>query len=295
MLHSFVAPLHLAESSSHIDFYDFKYGYGSNPANFSEARTGIWRYMISGYNFAEYPDRSGIAEAGGDDIFISNGLIRDEFNVPNVNNAIAGTMIHEIGHTLCLTNTASYSSQPVECVYRGVDSDSIQYITYGSSMNYRYQLHTVDYSKGIGGISDHDDWSAIRLGMSSFAEEQVELGQLSPDLERTERRVAFDMDRAQVNEMTPEKSKELYGPRQEDAGEPSSQTEGNKGEAGTDDAQIRTLDAERLIVEDMTPEKSRQMYASNQLLLVLLITGGVLVLISIVVLFKQKRAHKERS
>jgi hypothetical protein len=63
----------------------------------------------------------------------------------------AGTFIHELGHTLGLTNR----------VFRLIDSTA--WLSYDSAMNYTFQAIKVDYSSdGDGGdSSDHDDWSRV--------------------------------------------------------------------------------------------------------------------------------------
>lgn len=173
-LSTYEAPLHM-EKDGTTDFFDYK----SN--DFDADHAGIWRYMISGYNFYSSSDptgsvlSSGGSYAGSDNMFVSNGLIADNqvsFGYSDTDTAIAGTMMHEIGHSLCLSGDLSYSNEDIECVYPGVDSGSVStdaFTYYVSSMNFYDQMAMVDYSSGVNGFTyDHDDWSAVKNQMGVF-------------------------------------------------------------------------------------------------------------------------------
>lgn len=168
LLSPYTAPLTMVKDPLVTDFFDFK------DASFSADRKGIWRYMISGKNYARYPTSSGASFAGSDNIFVSNGLIRANqasFGYTDLDTAIAGTMLHEIGHSLCLSADVRYSYQDSACVFGGVDSgDSTtnSYPLYASSMNYYHQMGMVDYSTKPNLIGDHDDWSAVKTYMGDF-------------------------------------------------------------------------------------------------------------------------------
>lgn len=79
--------------------------------------------------------------------------------------AVSGTIIHELGHNLCLVNTNTADPRipaASPCRYSGIDQQGPT--TYVSSMNYRYQFQMVDYSTGANGPpGDHNDWGAILL------------------------------------------------------------------------------------------------------------------------------------
>lgn len=141
-------------------------------SNFNTSRQNIWRYMISGDKYSEDETSSGVSYAGSDNIFLSYGLIKagqSNFNYSDFDTAIAGTIIHELGHSLCLSNGTSYSHQHAICVYPGVDSNDTGFPFYISSMNYSHQMGMVDYSSGVNGpIYDNDDWSAIKDQMGVF-------------------------------------------------------------------------------------------------------------------------------
>ena len=107
---------------------------------------GAFRYAVIGEQL--WNDRSGVAWG---DIF----LVDD--STWWINNWIlpqAGTFIHELGHTLGLTND----------VFPLIDS--VAWFSYDSAMNYLYQATKVDFSSdGAGGDSgDHDDWAAVKAG-----------------------------------------------------------------------------------------------------------------------------------
>lgn len=174
LLSSYITPLRMAKVST-TDFFDVK---GSN---IDQDRLGIWRYMISGYEYLETLGSSGASFAGSDNAFISYGYIKDNaagFNYSDFDTAIAGTIIHEIGHSLCLTDTIKFSHQNSECVYAGMESGGWDaasqtfinpYQDYESSMNYAYQMALTDYSDGSNGSTiDHDDWYAIKHNVGVF-------------------------------------------------------------------------------------------------------------------------------
>jgi hypothetical protein len=162
-------------TSGQIDFWDYKNGGDGIIANFSSDRNSIWRYMIYGYNYAESSGSSGWAETMGDDLFISGGLIDDMTGLASLDRALAGTMAHEIGHNLCLSDEQVFVEQPIECAFSGIDNDGYKPQNYESVMNYRYQLTddddlgVVDYSDGSNATDDHDDWGAVALGMGGFS------------------------------------------------------------------------------------------------------------------------------
>lgn len=172
------------------DFYDYKNGGDSIVANFDSAhRSRIWHYMISGYQFhGDDPHkntRSGGTLVGDDDSFVATGYIQDNqsgFGYTNTNTAIAGTILHELGHSMCLSDSSAYSFQSPSCVYDGIDDDNNSHNLYESSMNYDKQMFMVDYSDGsnLPG-DDHNDWSAILANMHDFANTDRNAGDsLSP-------------------------------------------------------------------------------------------------------------------
>jgi hypothetical protein len=153
------------------NFYDYKYGGNSiTGAQFTPLRMKVFHYMLFGDQFLGQNNdttSSGASYPGDDDTFVAYGDIKDVLTglYSSFTTAVAGTIIHELGHTLCLTvynnGNPKYDGQPASCRYAGVDSHAGTY--YLSSMNYDDQLELVNYSDGANGSSDHDDWSAIRL------------------------------------------------------------------------------------------------------------------------------------
>lgn len=174
--------------SGPVDFYDYKNGGDGIARNFAENRQGIWRYMIYGNKFQTQggPGNStGWAEALGDDLFVSGGLIKDIKDVANQDRVVANMIAHEIGHMLCLANTRVYVEQNEGCMYQGIDNESgnknakkgdsfFNLANYRSVMNYRFYLtnqedmSVVDFSDGTHGQDDHDDWTAVKSHVGSF-------------------------------------------------------------------------------------------------------------------------------
>ena len=172
------------------DFGDFKDGGDGITANFAANRHSIWKYMIYGYGYIKSGDpnypaisgSSGLAEVSGDDIFVAGGIVEDSTGLVSLDRAVANTIAHEIGHTLCLSLVQIYQEQNAGCVYNGIDNDSYKPENYLSVMNYRYQLTddddmgVVDYSDGTNGSGDHDDWNGVFAGMRDFNGTQTQLG-----------------------------------------------------------------------------------------------------------------------
>lgn len=165
------------DNSNGVDFHDYKLGGDGIAAQFNSNRQGIFRYMLLGYNYDEDSTSSGVAWAGDDDSFISYGFVKEHpgtwptgFDYSNFNTAISGTMMHELGHNLCLTephpiNGVWYPTQPSSCIFNGVHADSHHsnpWPNYESVMNYDNQYSMVDFSDGSHGQGDHNDWSTLR-------------------------------------------------------------------------------------------------------------------------------------
>lgn len=168
--------LHFQPTSSGVDFFDLKDGDAANSisAHFNPNRKGIWHYMISGNEYSDEEGSSGISYAGSDDTFISYGLIQANpggvFGNIGLDTAIAGTMLHELGHDLCLSNVQKYTFQSSSCIFSGVDSYASA--SYDSVMNYNVQMFLPEphYSSGTNGTGDHNDMSAIdEGGMADFS------------------------------------------------------------------------------------------------------------------------------
>lgn len=173
-----VTPLNVDDN-----FYAIKWGHETlDSANFSENRYKIWHYMLSGFNWDDgvlgSNASSGKAEGGGDDTFISFGYIEDNpdcltgFCYSDFDDAIAGIIMHELGHNLCLTNsTGTYSGQASECVHSEIDKKLADNpsVNYHSPMNYRYVFtNNYPYSDGTNGTGDHDDIAGVLLGLNDF-------------------------------------------------------------------------------------------------------------------------------
>jgi len=128
---------------------------------------------------------SGWAETTGDDLFIAGGKIDSIPGKANDDRAVAGTVLHELGHGLCLSRVHYYMEQGSECMYAGIDNNSgnapdydpddyFNLENYESVMNYRYQLTdeddlgSVELSQGSNGTDDHNDWEALKNHVRAF-------------------------------------------------------------------------------------------------------------------------------
>ena len=176
-------PLIFAPTENELDFYDLKNGTTTTSAYFNPIRKNIWHYMITSPNFmlTEIEQGgTGASYAGDDDSMVSIEKIED-LNPVNLDMAISGTILRELGHNLCLSSESSqyYPNQPSECIYPEIDKpiEENPSTDYVSVMNYLFQLNTTDYSHGVNGMpDDHDDWQAISLGMGDFTQSVFEWG-----------------------------------------------------------------------------------------------------------------------
>lgn len=173
----YVEDLPILPNSMQVDLFDLKSGNSTENVahNFDPIRQDIWRYIVSGYNYQESPTSSGATLGGADLAFISYGWIDDNddpetgFDYSDFDTAIAGTVVHELGHNLCLTDDQTYSHQSGACIFPAVDSYTLS--AYDSVMNYNLQFLQTNYSEGSNGSGDHDDWTAIdNGGINDFTE-----------------------------------------------------------------------------------------------------------------------------
>lgn len=274
--------LHISSTDNYIDFDDIKYGYDSYSANYKSDREGIWRYMISGYHYSDSPTSSGIAEVGGSNSFISNGLVKDTFTYSNLDDAIAGTMIHEIGHNLCLSNVAIYVNQPSTCVFDGVDSSGILYTLYQSSMNYQYQLETTNLSDGTHELGDHADWSAVKVGISDFAKTRTPISLAGKSYSKN---LAFDTNLAAPNEMTPEMSRQIYEENKKSQSPSVSNEESQTSTTPNSNDQQFNASSQRTQQSKFSDETNQQ----NHVYLWLFAAGTILLIISIIALVIRRK------
>lgn len=167
-LSDYIETLPLTYNDPEINFFDLMNGSAGHsvPANFAANRKGIWRYVISGYEFSETEGSSGGSYPGSGTAFISYGYIEDHqggFNYNDLDTAIAGTLLHEIGHSICLSDTEAYTFQSNDCIFDEIDKDYSSNV-YDSVMNYYLQMFQYKLSDGSNGNGDHDDWGAIDGG-----------------------------------------------------------------------------------------------------------------------------------
>ncbi|MBL8160051.1 hypothetical protein JNJ66_06370 [Candidatus Saccharibacteria bacterium] len=167
-----------------LDITDYKKGDTQNnlTSNFSDKRRGVWRYML----FSRFiPDddpnsiKLGTAIGGDDDMLIayeSVGIVApNDFDV-----RLSKAVMHEMGHSLCLTPIARYEFQDSTCIYSKVDgATSVTHSMtengtgYYGIMNYNIGTNTsplssVSYSEGLYN-DDHNDWVAVKKGMKDFS------------------------------------------------------------------------------------------------------------------------------
>lgn len=162
------------DTNNDHDFYDFKNGNGILSPQFDSAnRYGIWRYQLLVPFSENNSSLGGQAYPGDDDSIIAyeSLLNRAANDGTDFDLLLPRTMLHELGHNLCLTNGSStYTGQSASCVFAGIDQAfSFDYV---SAMNYNQQ-ELVDYSHGHNGSEDHDDWSAVMSGIDDFAHQEL--------------------------------------------------------------------------------------------------------------------------
>jgi len=151
------------------DFYDYKKGGNGLTAQFNPNRYHIYRYMISGFKYrnsdGSSTGNSGQTVTGDDDLFISYGSLKEEFRDDEkplgFSKALAGSILHELGHSFCLSGARIYPTQDPNCIFSGIDVYAGN--SYPSVLNYNKQFSLIDYSRGANGYGDHNDWDAIRI------------------------------------------------------------------------------------------------------------------------------------
>lgn len=163
-LPAYVSELKFAPDIDEVDFFNLKNGDEIYDASFSENRRGIWHYLITG-NKRDNAS-TGAAYPSDDDAYVAIGRVKELAVSPiDEDVAVAGTIIHELGHNLCLSDI-TYTGQDPSCLFTGVDTYAGH--NYISSMNYDKQLGLVDYSEGLNTTGDHDDWGAVMIGIDDF-------------------------------------------------------------------------------------------------------------------------------
>ena len=195
-LPEYSANVNWAYTSGVPDLTDFMYGGvqadtgfdNSMTAQFSPDRYDVWRYMVFGA--INVPDAGsgtnvmGISSVIGDQLLIAPRNTNAGLGIVSSNRAVAGLMLHEIGHTLCLSSVRYWDQQDASCQYDEIDTSGPD--SYGSVMNYKYTLPIesgltdLAFSDGFNYswplVDDNDDLSAINNGMGGF----IYLGELSP-------------------------------------------------------------------------------------------------------------------
>lgn len=121
------------------------------------------------------------------------------------------------------------------------------------------------HSEGNSPLYDHDDRNAIKLGMAHFSSSITSPGIAKQPVE--DRRLAFDMDRAQSNTMAPDRWQEIYGNSQDasegnDENQPSGQPSENEEVPSTH--RPSRFELEQSSSNKLTPEESKIINALRQ-------------------------------
>jgi len=118
----------------------------NNPAYFDPDRFHIFHYCMMAHRilYDGSTDRSGVG--GGDSFTVAEEVIPG-WPLYDYNTALAGTFMHELGHTLGLGFQDGWNHG------NGCPSG------YRSCMNYDYQFSLVDYHDGAGGF--YNDWGNL--------------------------------------------------------------------------------------------------------------------------------------
>jgi len=289
-LPTYTSDLSRTPTTGVVDYYDYKNGGDGITANFASNRNLIWHYMIYGNSYPESTGSSGWAQIMGSDIFISGGLVEDMSGLANKDRAIASTMFHEIGHNLCLSDVQAYAEQPLECIYDGVDNNDpndAQYNlpNYKSVMNYRYQLTdqddlgVVNYSDGTNGTGDHDDWSAVMLGMGKFTGTRTALGATTLG-----RYVTMPDGSVVVEEEPADKLKEQYEQSQK-----TKPTENNQQQNSSSSSEVENTNPIKTPSHPTTTEQTKGIDFT-----VLAIIGGLVTatIIGLLIRYTLRKRHK---
>lgn len=107
--------------------------------------------------------------------------------------------------------------------------------------------------------------------------------------------LAFDMDRAQPNRMTPEKSKEIYDNKQEE--DKSSSSTNTSDDTNPDKKQRSSVDPERVVANELSAEQSREIYRERQVALLVRVAVVATIIvgaISLLLLLLKKRRNRKQ-
>lgn len=144
------------------DYFDYKRGGDGVTAQFDFAkRYKVWRYMLSVDRIVtpdNQTDLNGAAIVGDDDSLIAYGHLNANYTGVALTEEVQQTIIHEIGHNLCLASSFSYSGHDSSCIYSSIDTNQAP-ASYVSAMKYNGTV--LDLSSGVNAPNDHDDWSAV--------------------------------------------------------------------------------------------------------------------------------------
>lgn len=149
-------------------------------------RQGVFRYALIIYNSTRWP---GFNFWGGDDRiqdsfqistkYFYNAYVGSVKNKPILRRILygtfdknychasiyAGTIMHETGHTLGISNsnTPGCDNPLTLAPWKNGWREWLKWLPYKSCMNYWYTYIVVDYSDGSRGKNDFDDWDRIDL------------------------------------------------------------------------------------------------------------------------------------
>lgn len=173
------AEIWFGATKGEVDFVDYKRGGDGIAPQFNAKRSAAWHYMLVGERYKRIKDgkvnttSSGIANRGGPNLFIASALMLPQGR----DVALAGTMMHELGHNLCLTHGKPTANN--SCTFEGIDNNDTRnpnypYKNYRSSMNYMHQYRLVDYAHNPNNApGNHDDWNAINLNSFNMYSERA--------------------------------------------------------------------------------------------------------------------------
>ena len=138
----------------------------ANCVNIIIAKSLVFRYAIFGHNFIDNGVSTGVSQPTGNLLFISDDLVRTFVSRANTQNGLAGTFMHELGHTLGLEHGGVVAIAP--------DDKYNCKPNYFSVMNYLYQLPLADPQRPL----DYSSWESNTLD-ESFLDENA--GIKAPD------------------------------------------------------------------------------------------------------------------
>ncbi|MBL8158827.1 hypothetical protein JNJ66_00005, partial [Candidatus Saccharibacteria bacterium] len=190
------------------DLIDYKRGSSSissalyeNPQFDFDNRSKIWRYVLSAKiinapTSSDYTLIYGQAAPGDDEALIAfSAITANSVDQGSFDRRYSRVIMHELGHTLCLSDgtisssgNVDYDGQYNKCIFSKIDKKSedapvedyisimhyavMDEMLYANGIRIEYPLPITSFSFGNGNNGDNDDWEGVLNGIKDFSKDK---------------------------------------------------------------------------------------------------------------------------